>query len=114
MWPPGKVARSWSSSSARVSAARTRLPDELDPTHPLVVPVVIYTDGEWVWSGQQLYYAEHHDIPIDPGFVAHARARHFVLGEVPETAVEDALNAIDDLEDALGDTVRVVPTLRAR
>ncbi|SDS53901.1 hypothetical protein [Microlunatus soli] len=82
-----------------VSAARTLLPDEMDPMRPLAVNVIIYTDGEWVWSAEHIYYAEHHDIPIDPELIEYARGRNFEVGDVPESAIDDAMDALDEADE---------------
>lgn len=77
-----------------VTAARTRTPDRLDPEQRRRVPAIYYTDGDWVWSAAISYYAEHHDIPVDPELIEHARARDFSAGEVPVAAAEDAMDLL--------------------
>lgn len=78
-----------------IRAARSLTPDELDPDRTPAVPITVLTDGEWVWTGAVIYYAEQHDIPVDPALLSHARAREFVLGEMSPAAVAAAVAALD-------------------
>lgn len=53
-----------------VAVARSRATDEV--THqPDVVPLVVKTDGEWVWTAAMAYYLRVHAIPLDPQLEAH-------------------------------------------
>ncbi|GAA2663763.1 MULTISPECIES: hypothetical protein [Actinosynnema] len=55
--------------------------DRMDPAHPETVPAVFLTDGRWVWAGMIAYYLEHHDLPPEPGLLAHIRSRRYLLPE---------------------------------
>jgi hypothetical protein len=78
-----------------VRAARSLAVDDLDPERPAAVPITFQTDGCWVWSGAIAYYAEHHDIPVDPELIEHARRRGFAVGEVSAAEATEALAALD-------------------
>lgn len=85
-----------------VRAARSLAPDELDPQGAASVPITFLTDGTWIWSGAIIYYAEEHDVPVDPRLVQHARDRDF---DPPEVAADVAATALATLDD-LGTTGR--------
>jgi hypothetical protein len=94
-WAADKPAiLSYLNNGLMVLAARTLLPDEMDPARPAKVEVVTYTDGEWIRDAQTIYFAEHHYIPIDPDLIEHARRRGFQVGPVPPEAAADVMDAL--------------------
>lgn len=72
-----------------LTAARSLSEDRLDPTHPRCVPLIIKTDGQWVWTAASEYYLEKYGVVPCAAFIAHARTADF---EVPQ--VDDARLAV--------------------
>ncbi len=70
--------------------------DPWDPTRPEVVPLSIRTDGEWVWSESEGYFAERYGIPPEPEFLSHIKARDYRWPDVDEETLERAARLVDD------------------
>ncbi|MGZ4612767.1 MAG: hypothetical protein ACXV1K_06290 [Kineosporiaceae bacterium] len=49
------------------------VPDQLDPQHPLVVPVGYATDGVWIWGASLRYYVARYGIRPEPDLLRHIR-----------------------------------------
>ena len=64
--------------------------DELDPSNGKVVPLNYMTDGEWIWSGSDIYYLERHGILPPAAFLEHMAARRYKAPRVSEGAVMEA------------------------
>jgi hypothetical protein len=77
-----------------VLAARSFDTDAFDPDREPQVPLTFRTDGTWVWPGAVAYYLREHDLPPDPDFLRHLRARAFRLPEVDEDTRTRAVEAI--------------------
>jgi hypothetical protein len=57
-----------------------REPDPLSADSFPRVPMNTYTDGEWVWQGELLYYVRNYGFaPDSPEFLEYCRARRFKL-----------------------------------
>jgi hypothetical protein len=69
--------------------------DPWDPDRPAVVPVSIHTDGEWVWSESEAYFAERYGIPPDPEFLAHIKERDYRWPDLDEATLERAARTVD-------------------
>jgi len=78
-----------------IRAGRSLAPDELDPAHPQAVPLTAITDGEWIWSGAVIYYAEQYGLPVDSGLVEHARRSGYRLDAVSDDALTEAVRILD-------------------
>jgi len=77
-----------------VLAARSFSDDAFDPSREPSVPMNFRTDGSWFWPGAVSYYLREHEVPPDPEFLAHIRARQFTLPVVEETQRDLAITAI--------------------
>ncbi|HET9170656.1 MAG TPA: hypothetical protein VFN97_14545 [Actinospica sp.] len=64
------------------------------PDNPPAVPLKFATDGSWIWSGAVIYYLEKYGLPPEPDFLAHIRARDYVLPEVSDETKEAARDVI--------------------
>lgn len=62
-------------SGTPVVVARGKWPDLLSDDDRGVLPMVYYTDGEWVWTEQHIYYLEHYDVLPEEAFVEAVRGR---------------------------------------
>ncbi len=65
--------------------------DYLRNDAPRCVPSAFYTDGEWVWTGQQEYYLREHDILPEPAFIEHMQAHNFVIPTLSGDAIREAM-----------------------
>lgn len=54
-------------------------PDPFDPQGPAVVPQHIRTDGTWVWSEAQAYFAERYGVPPEAELLGHVRGNGYQL-----------------------------------
>jgi hypothetical protein len=70
--------------------------DPWDPARPAVVPLSVHTDGEWVWSESEAYFAERYGIPPDPRLVAHIRHRGYRWPEVDDETLMRAAGLVAD------------------
>lgn len=70
------VAR-YLSESPMVTAVLGMDHDPLDPGRPEIVPLHIHTDGVWVWSESESYFAGRYGIAPDPELLAHIRRRQY-------------------------------------
>ena len=43
--------------------------DLLNPEHVVIGPPNVFTDGEWTWSNELLFYIEHYHIEIPTAFL---------------------------------------------
>jgi hypothetical protein len=77
-----------------VLAARGYGTDEVDPSRGAQVPLTFHTDGQWIWPGAVAYYLRTHEIPPEPDFLTHIRARGFALPEVDDHTRDVAVSAI--------------------
>ncbi len=77
-----------------VLAARGFDPDELDPSRGAKVPMTFHTDGEWIWAGSVAYYLREHEIPPEPGLVAHIAGHGFELPVVDARTRDTAVSVI--------------------
>ena len=68
--------------------------DMLDPTHPMVVPTNVRTDGEWVWSDAVSYYLDRYRLAPEVPFLAHIQQRRYVAAEVDVVALHRALSVV--------------------
>jgi hypothetical protein len=75
-------------------AARGYDIDEMDPTRGAQVPLTFHTDGEWIWPGAVAYYLRTHEVPPEPDFLTHIRARGFELPEVDDHTRDVAVSVI--------------------
>lgn len=48
----------------------------------------------WVWPGAVAHYLREHDVPPDPDFVPHIRARGFAVPDVTESAKDRAIATV--------------------
>jgi hypothetical protein len=64
--------------------------DRRDPRRSEVVPLSLHTDGTWVWSESDAYYAQAYGTPPDPALLAHAREHDFHVPAVDESTVRRA------------------------
>jgi hypothetical protein len=68
--------------------------DELVTAAPPNVPRVFHTDGAWVWPAAVGYYLSRYQLPPQPEFLAHIRARHYSLGPVSHQTIQAAAGQI--------------------
>ena len=64
--------------------------DRLDPANGKVVPLIYMTDGEWIWSGSDIYYLERHGILPRAEFLAHMAAHDYKAPPVSMEAGREA------------------------
>ncbi|ATE57452.1 hypothetical protein [Actinosynnema pretiosum] len=76
-----QLVLSYLNNAVAVLTGRGLEVDRLDPAHPETVPSVFLTDGRWVWAGMIAYYLERHDLPPEPGLLAHIRSQRYLLPE---------------------------------
>ena len=72
-----------------VMAARTRLPDAIDPSLA-PVPVAFYTDGRYVWSAELVAYVKRHLLAVPVELLQHVAANGGVVPEVTEASMQAA------------------------
>ena len=70
--------------------ASGRTADRLDPTKGDAVPLIYMTDGEWIWSGEEVYYLEHYGLLPEQDFIDHMAAQGY---QVPKVSREAGLEA---------------------
>lgn len=78
--------------SPTVIVAPMRLTDPLDPGVGDVIPVEVNTDGEGCWYSWWGYLEDRHDVGLPEEFMAHARARDFVVAEM---STEELMSLVD-------------------
>ena len=76
-----------------VLATRTLLPDRLVDDEQGRVPLIYYTDGDWIWTEEHIYYLENYGMLPESGFADHIDHQ----GQVPE--VDEA--RLDEAEEAV-------------
>ncbi|MFI9616043.1 hypothetical protein ACIHCM_30920 [Streptomyces sp. NPDC052023] len=60
-------------------------PDVLDPVGPsLTGAASLYTDGEWIWREDLIYYVVKYHVTLPEDFLSHVRARDYMPRKVPE------------------------------
>ena len=64
--------------------------DRLDPANGRVVPLIYMTDGEWIWSGSDIYYLERHGVLPKAEFLAHMAAHGYKAPPVSMEAGREA------------------------
>jgi len=74
--------------------------DEFAVDGPPSVPRVFHTDGAWVWPAAVGYYLNRYQLPPQPEFLAHIRARHYALTPVHPQTVQAAATQIIAVLDA--------------
>lgn len=62
-------------SGTPIVVARGKWPDYLSDNDRGILPMVYYTDGEWIWTEQHIYYLERYDVLPEHAFVASVRER---------------------------------------
>lgn len=70
--------------------AAGRTADRLDPAKGQVVPLIYMTDGEWIWSGSDIYYLEQYGILPQQAFLDHMAAHSY---KAPPVSREAGLEA---------------------
>ena len=70
--------------------------DPLDPGRAPVVPLSIRTDGTWVWSESDGYFAQRYGIPPEPEFFADIRRRGYRWPEVDDETLMRAARLVDE------------------
>ncbi|WP_163554244.1 hypothetical protein [Candidatus Frankia alpina] len=68
--------------------------DQLDPARGQQVPIIVFTDGTWVWDASIAYYLKEHDLPPESAFLDYLRSREFHYEAPTEERVDAALAAI--------------------
>jgi hypothetical protein len=69
--------------------------DPWDPSRPAVVPLSIRTDGVWVWSESEAYFAERYGIPPDPELLAHIKEHDYRWPDLDEESLERAARLVE-------------------
>lgn len=62
-------------SGTVVVAARGMLPDHVRGDDEPTVPIIFYTDGEWVWTEEHIYYLEQYGIVPSSAFMSQIAGR---------------------------------------
>jgi T3SS (YopN, CesT) and YbjN peptide-binding chaperone 3 len=70
--------------------------DPLDPGRAPVVPLSIRTDGIWVWSESDGYFAQRYGIAPEPEFLADIRRRGYRWPEVDHDTLLRAARLVDE------------------
>ena len=81
-------------SGVAVLRASGLMEDELDPANGKVVPLIYMTDGEWIWSGSDIYYLERHGILPRAAFLEHMAAHRYKAPRVSSEAGAEALRLL--------------------
>ncbi|MCM3922847.1 hypothetical protein ND748_14400 [Frankia sp. AiPs1] len=68
--------------------------DQLDPARGQQVPIIVCTDGVWIWDASIAYYLTEHDLPPEPAFLDYLRSRAFQYEAPTEERTDAALAAI--------------------
>ena len=68
--------------------------DMIDPSHPMVVPTNVRTDGEWVWRDSVSYYLDRYRLNPEVPFLAHVRYRRHVSAELDVVALHRSLAVV--------------------
>lgn len=72
----------------------TKIPDYESTSNKKVVPVSIYTDGVYAWSGITIYYVEHYGAGLPQDFLDHIRNSNFDKSKITEEQIENALDVM--------------------
>jgi hypothetical protein len=83
-----------------IADAGVRDTDVLEPHRVAAVPVVFRTDGAWIWDDAVTYYLRWHQVPPEPGLLAHIRARGYHATTVGDGVREAARAALGESADA--------------
>jgi hypothetical protein len=78
-----------------VLAASGAVDDVLDPARQRVVAAQVRTDGVWVWPNEITYYIPRYGLAILPDFVAHARAKHWLIPELSRDQLVELWRVVD-------------------
>ncbi|WP_432174464.1 hypothetical protein [Streptomyces sp. Tue6028] len=79
-------------SGAAIWSETSAGPDVLDPEAPGLCGIgSLYTDGTWLWREDLPYYLGTYHLSLPAEFVAHVRAAHHQVPEVPETRLMEIL-----------------------
>jgi len=65
---------------------------------------VIYTDGEWLWTTEYIYYIDKYDLKIDQAFLKYLLNRSFKL----PTKEDIGMDRIIELEDSISGTYLIL------
>jgi hypothetical protein len=78
------------SGGAVIAVATARMADRLDPQRGDAVPLDYRTDGEWLWTGDLVYYLAIHAITPPADLLAHIRRRDYIIAPVDAATCERA------------------------
>ena len=72
--------------------------DPLSDSDATVVPLSIWTDGEWIWPDALTYFVKMHRIAPADDFMHYLRSRDFEPRQPTEAEVKAAWEAIQEDE----------------
>lgn len=64
--------------------------DYLEPGRTHRVSIAFYTDGEWIWSADEAFYLQAHNVLPDQAFIDHMRASGFVAAVPSPEVIREA------------------------
>lgn len=68
--------------------------DVLDPSKTRVTPFHLYTDGEWIWPYDLVYYIENYHVVVPPEFIEHASEMGW---KPPELSRDDLIRLEEEI-----------------
>jgi len=66
------------------------VPDQLDPRHPLAVPVGYATDGIWIWGASLRYYVDRYGVSPEHDLLDHIRSCDYQIRVPTQQEIEQA------------------------
>jgi hypothetical protein len=61
--------------------------DLLAETETIIGPPHVFTDGEWAWTADEIYYLEKYHIEVPDEFVQHMKANNWKCPLVDDSRI---------------------------
>ncbi len=80
-------------NGALLAASGTPACDEFDPSHPLIGPLYVLTDGTWIWPSDLPYYVDRYGVALPEEFLVHAGRQQWTP---PQLSHEDLVRITEE------------------
>lgn len=81
-------------SAELVIASPMTVKDQINPASGSGIPVMWFTDGEWIWSAQLSYYLDKYGLIFETDLLDHIRSAGFRPAPVAEELLAEAFQAL--------------------
>jgi hypothetical protein len=84
-------------SASLVVRSPMKVDDVVNPDSGVGIPVMWFTDGEWIWSAQLSYYLRAYGLIFETELLDHIRQAGFSPAAAPKDVREEALQMLLDM-----------------